>query len=162
MWQSYGSADEAWHTAATAVGGRWKQRTPVCGGARWLASDGALSGPEAARFALEMKATDTSGRDSGGRAEQRRSGAAADSNDDGCAKTGGKAERIDSPLPRRRRTESRLLSVEEKLLRRWRPRAGGGGRSGAARRDGLLEHPETPRIGQKTARKAPETTPKNP
>ena len=78
-------------------------------------------------------------------------------------KTGGKAERIDSPLPRRRRTESRLLSVEEKLLRRrWRPRARGGGRCAAARRDSLLEHPETPRIGQKTARKVPEMMPKNP
>ena len=142
----------------------------MCGAARWLASDGALSGPEAARFALEMKATDTSGRDSGGRAEQRRSGAAADSNDDGCAidlilslslRRRGKIQNLQNRG--QKPNESRLLSVEEKLLRRrWRPRAGGGGRSGAARRDGLLEHPETPRIGQKTARKAPETTPKNP
>ena len=58
-------------------------------------------------------------------------------------------------------TESRRRSVEEKLLRRrWRPRARGGGRPGAARRDSLLEHPETPRIDQKTARKVPEMMPK--
>ena len=58
-------------------------------------------------------------------------------------------------------TVSRLLSVEEKLRRgRWRPRARGGGRPGAARRDSLLEHPETPRIDQKTARKVPEMMPK--
>jgi hypothetical protein len=58
-------------------------------------------------------------------------------------------------------TVARRRSVEEKLLRRrWRPRARGGGRPGAARRDSLLEHPETPRIAQKTARKVPEMMPK--
>ena len=76
-------------------------------------------------------------------------------------KTGGKADQSIPDCPDAAVTESRRRSVEEKLLRRrWRPRARGGGRPGAARRDSLLEHPETPRNAQKTARKAPEMMPK--
>jgi len=76
-------------------------------------------------------------------------------------KQGAKPDQSIPDCPDAAVTESRRRSVEEKLLRRrWRPRARGGGRPGAARRDSLLEHPETPRIDQKTARKVPEMMPK--